>query len=232
MEVVEINGAKRDSISKSECRNLRRNDKVPCVLYGTDENIHFYANEFDFRKLIYEPGLNKANINVNGDSFEAILKEAQFHPVTDKLLHVDFLVLNAGTKVITEIPVKLVGSSIGVKEGGRLNLNIRKLKVKGLPKDLQEYIEVDVSDLDIGKSIKVRDIDYGELEVLTVKGSPIAAVEIPRALKSVLGEDEVEEGEEGEEDEEGEEGADGTSEEGSGDTNTQPAEGGKSPNEG
>ncbi len=227
MEAVVIKGEKREAGSKSATNNLRRNEKVPCVLYGTDENLHFSVDALDFRPLINEPGFTKANIEVDGETVEAFLKDAQFHPVTDQLLHADFQALVSGRKVITEIPVKLVGAAEGVKEGGRLNMLIRRLKVKALPEDLKEYIEVDVTHLAVGKSVKVRELDLGNIEVLTTESSPIASVDIPRALKSKLGleEEEVEgvEGEEGAEAAEGGEAGEGDTAP-SGDAET-PAEG-------
>lgn len=184
MQAINIEGALRSETGKSAVKGTRTQGLVPCVLYGGKENVHFTSSEINLKKIIYTPNLYKANIQVDGKNYEAIVKDVQYHPVSDKILHIDFQELVPGVKVITHVPVRTIGTSEGVKKGGKLLLNVRKLKVKSTPEQLKDTIEIDVSHLDLGQSFKVRDIKGIEMEVMASPSIPMATIEIPRSLKS------------------------------------------------
>jgi large subunit ribosomal protein L25 len=183
METIAIQGNVRQELGKKATKALRREALVPCELYGGNENIHFSASKRDLKDIIYTPNFYKAGIQVDGKTYEAIIKHIQFHPVTDEVLHIDFQELVAGTVLRTEVPVRPVGVAAGVKVGGKLLVNVRKLKVKTTPENLIDKIEIDVSKLRLGQSFKVRDIKDTGMEIINAKSIPIAAVEIPRSLR-------------------------------------------------
>ncbi|PRY13195.1 LSU ribosomal protein L25P [Pontibacter ummariensis] len=189
MKTLEIIGFKRANLGKQQAKDLRNESYVPGVLYGGGDQVHFYAPAILFRDLIYSPEVYEVDLNIEGTHYRAILQDAQFHPVNDMLLHVDFLELQEGKPVKMDIPVKFVGTSPGVILGGKLAVKLRSLKVKALPANLPDYVEVDISDLELGKSIKVSKVQTQNYEVLTNPNSPIATVTIPRALKSAQAEE-------------------------------------------
>ena len=185
MKTIEIAGELRTSTGKSTAKNVRREGKVPCVLYGAGETVYFQAPELAFRDVVYSPECRKAAIQVNGRSIEALVKEVQFHPVTERILHIDFIQLVPGKKVTTEIPLELTGASIGVKSGGTLVQKVRKVKVYAAPELLTSKLNVDITELDLGRSLRVRDIKVGEgVEILANASIPVVSVDIPRALRS------------------------------------------------
>ena len=183
MKSIEIIGFKRANLGKTEAKQLRIDGNVPCVLYGGDKQVHFQTPAILFRELVYTPEVHLVKLNIEGDLYDAVLQDIQFHPVSEMILHADFLLLQEGKIVKIDIPVKLTGTAPGVIKGGKLQIKTRTLKVKGLPKDLPDMIPVDVSKLDLGKSVKVGQVDVQNLEVLTNPLVTIATVEIPRALK-------------------------------------------------
>lgn len=186
MKAVTIECQKRENLGKSANKQLRKGGFVPGEVYGTDGNIHFYADERAFKDLIYNPAFTIADIVIDGTSTQAVIKELQFHPVTDKLLHVDLLKLEDGKPVIVDIPVKLEGRAKGVVAGGRLTQKVRKLRVKTMPEHLQEYIKVDVTNLELHESVKVGDLSEAnkELELMNSFSIPICTVTTTRALRS------------------------------------------------
>ncbi|WP_439881643.1 50S ribosomal protein L25/general stress protein Ctc [Pontibacter sp. MBLB2868] len=184
MKTLEIIGFKRANLGKQQSKDLRNESFVPGVLYGGSEQVHFYAPAILFRDLVYSPEVYEVDLNIEGTHYRAIMQDVQFHPVNEMLLHVDFLELQDDKPVKIEIPVKMVGNSPGVMLGGKLVTKLRKLKIKALPANLPDYIEVDISDLELGKSIKVNKIKGGDYEILTNALAPVATVTIPRALKS------------------------------------------------
>lgn len=211
MKSITIEGVKREDTGKKASMHLRRNGDIPCVIYSNgQENIHFSAPANTFSSLIHSPSFCKAHVIIDGNTYEAILKEAQFHPVSDKLVHVDFMTLTPSKPIITEIPVQITGRAKGVLAGGKLILKTRKLKVRALPEHLTDYILVDVTTLGLNKSIKVEDLNKSleNIEILNPDGIPVVSVVVPRVLVKEADE------EEGEGDE-GAEGAEGTNEEGS-----------------
>jgi len=197
MNTVTIEAAKRSDFGKASTKKLRNTGKVPGIIYGGKEPVHFEAPELAFTKVVYTPNFNLVDISVDGNNYKTILKDLQFHPVTDKILHVDFQELNDDRKIIVEIPLVFEGLSEGVKEGGKLMPKIRKVKVKAFPKDLIDEIKVDVTELLLGKSINVSEISVENIEIMNNPGIPVCSVEIPRALKSADAAAEGEEGAEG-----------------------------------
>jgi len=206
MQKIEIIGYKRANLGKNESKKLRENGNVPCVVYGGKEQIHFHAPMILFRDLVYTPGANFVKLNIEGEEKDVILQDIQFHPVSEVILHADFLELNDNKKVKMEIPVKIFGDSPGVQQGGKILMRIRKLSVMAYPKNMPEFIEVDISGLDLGKSIKVEDLLNEEFDILNSPVVSVVSVNIPRVKIEI--EEEEEEGEEGAEEgaEEGGEG--------------------------
>tara|TARA_B100001564_G_scaffold71151_1_gene56492 strand:- start:388 stop:1077 length:690 start_codon:yes stop_codon:yes gene_type:complete len=205
MQKIEIIGYKRANLGKNESKKLREDGNVPCVVYGGKEQIHFHAPMILFRDLVYTPGANFVKLNIEGEEKDVILQDIQFHPVSEVILHADFLELNDNKKVKMEIPVKIFGDSPGVQQGGKILMRIRKLSVMAYPKNMPEFIEVDISGLDLGKSIKVEDLLNDEFDILNSPVVSVVSVNIPRVKIEI--EEEEEEGEEGAE--EGGEGGEG-----------------------
>ena len=187
MKSLEIVGFKRANLGKKDAKALRLDSYVPCVLYGGTEQVHFSAPAILFRELLYTPEVHIVDLNVEGTTYRAIVQDAQFHPVNEMLLHVDFLELQEGTEVKMEVPVQFVGVSPGVQQGGKLVTKLRKVKVRALPENLPDSVQVDISDLELGKSIKVNKVVPQNYTILTNPLAPIATVTIPRALKGQMG---------------------------------------------
>ncbi|WP_317170760.1 50S ribosomal protein L25/general stress protein Ctc [Rufibacter sediminis] len=184
MQSLEIIGFKRANLGKSEAKALREEAQVPCVLYGGSEQVHFSSPAILFRDLVYSPDVYQVDLNIEGTHYKAIMQDLQFHPVNEMLLHVDFLLLQDEKEVKVDVPVRFVGTSPGVMAGGKLVTKLRKLRVKALPANLPDTIAVDISELELGKSIKVNRITPENYTILTNPLSPVATVTIPRALKS------------------------------------------------
>lgn len=185
MQVFELKGELRTDLGKKATKVLREENKVPCVLYGGKENVHFSVVEKDLSKLVYTPLVYLVKVTVDGNSYDAVMREIQFHPVTDRILHIDFYQISAEKPVIMEVPVKLNGFAEGVQAGGKLVQVIRKLKVKALPANLPGEVELDVTTLGLGKSIKVKELSFDNFEVVNAKEVVIAQVKVTRASKSV-----------------------------------------------
>lgn len=201
MKSITIKGSKRESVGKVATKALRNADKVPCVLYGGENPLHFSANELDFSKLVYTPNAHTVVLDINGDQkINAILQDIQFHPVSDKILHVDFFQLSDDKEVNMEIPVVIEGSAPGVTlEGGTLVVSKRKLKVRALPKDLPDLINVDISSLKLGDKISIVDLESENFIILHPDNTVVCKVRTSRASMSI----EEEEALEGEATEEG-----------------------------
>ena len=196
MKSITIKGSKRESVGKVATKALRNADKVPCVLYGGENPLHFSANELDFSKLVYTPSAHTVVLDIDGDQkINAILQDIQFHPVSDKILHVDFYQLFDDKEVSMDIPVTIEGSAPGVMlEGGTLVVSKRKLKVKTLPNNLPDFITVDISELRLGGKISVIDLEADAFTILHPDNTVVCKVRTSRA--SMVIEDDVEEGEE------------------------------------
>ena len=204
MKSITIKGSQRESVGKVSTKALRNAEKVPCVLYGGDKAIHFSADEISFKNLVYTPNIYTATIDLeNGEKVKAILQDIQFHPVTDKILHVDFYQLFDDKEITMNIPIHLLGSAPGVVAGGVLRFPNRTLRVRALPANLPDFINADISKLEIGDKIFVLDVKNDEFSILHPDDMVVTQVRMARAIEVV----EVEEDEEGVEGEEGEEGA-------------------------
>ncbi|MCJ7821158.1 MAG: 50S ribosomal protein L25/general stress protein Ctc, partial [Bacteroidales bacterium] len=183
MKTIEIKAISRSNFGKKETNSLRAKDNVPCVMYGGKENLHFYAHENEFRSMIYTPDVHLISLQIDGKSYNAILKDLQFHPVSDKLLHIDFIQVSDDKPVLIDIPIKLSGVSPGEKAGGRLKIHRRSLRVKGLTRDFPEHLDIDISNLEIGQSLKIGDLSYDNLLIMENKKSMIVAVATSRVVQ-------------------------------------------------
>ena len=198
MKSITIKGSQRESVGKVSTKALRNAGKVPCVLYGGDKPIHFSADELEFKNLVYTPNAHTAVIELEGgEKFEAVLQDIQFHPITDKILHVDFYQLFKDKPVTMDIPVHLEGNSPGVRNGGRLLFRKRKLSIKALPELLPDFITVDISKLRIGGTIAVETILNDNYTILHPDSTAIVQVKASRTSVADDSEDEEEEGAEG-----------------------------------
>jgi large subunit ribosomal protein L25 len=188
MKIIEIIGRKRANLGKSTAKVMRREAVVPCVLYGNKvEQVFFSVDMIQFRDLVYTPKVHQVDLNIEGTHYKAILQEVQYHPVSEVILHADFLVVSETKPVKMEIPVKITGTSPGVQKGGKLLTKVQRLKVSALAKDMPDFIEVSVSDLDLNKSVKVSDIKTNNYTILNSPLVTIATVVLTRALKSAAG---------------------------------------------
>ncbi len=183
MKSIAISGSPRENVGKRDAKELRYEGKVPAVLYGGKEQVHFAVDAPALRDLVYTADVNFAGLDIDGKKFNAVVQDIQFHPLTEKIVHIDFLQLFDDKRVTIEIPVKLTGTSPGVKEGGKLVQKLRKLKVNALPKDMPQYVEVSIEPLEVGKSVRVRDLKPKEYAITNVAEDTIVSVIMSRALK-------------------------------------------------
>lgn len=183
MKTIEIIGYKRANLGKLEARRLRGDGNVPCVLYGGKEQVHFYAPMILFRDLVYTPEAAFIKLNIEGDEYEAILQDVQFHPVNELILHADFLELHEDRLIKMDIPVQFNGIAPGIQQGGKLMVNLRKVHIQALPKDMPERIDLDISGLELGNSVKIGDIETKNFTLLNSPRVSIATISIPRLMK-------------------------------------------------
>ncbi|MFC4815706.1 MULTISPECIES: 50S ribosomal protein L25/general stress protein Ctc [unclassified Flavobacterium] len=182
MKSITIKGSERESVGKVATKALRNAGAVPCVLYGGDQPVHFSAEDKAFKNLVYTPNAHTVVIELeNGKSFNAVLQDIQVHPVTDKILHIDFYQLFDNKEVTMEIPVRVVGTSPGVLLGGVLRLNQRKLKVKALPANLPDYIDADISSLEMGNKLYITKLVSDKYKFLHPDNTVVCQVRISRA---------------------------------------------------
>jgi len=195
MKKVSLSGSPRENVGKKDAKQVRAAGMVPAVLYGGDKQIPFSLNAIAFGKYVYTPEVYIFEIDVDGTTYKAILKDLQFHPVNDKIIHADFLQLVDDKPVKMELPVRITGSSVGVRNGGRLGVNFRRIKVNGVPDNFPDVIELDITKLRIGQALRVKDLS---MEGITVLHDPEAVVvSVSRARGAVEDAEESEEGEEG-----------------------------------
>lgn len=190
MKSVSISAEKRVDLGKKEAKALRAADKVPCVVYGGETTQHFAVPANAFNNLVYTPNVYAVAIDIEGTTVNALIKDIQFHPVTDRILHVDFIELVPGKEVNTQIPVIITGSAIGVMNGGKLRKTLRKLSVRATPENLPDAITLDVSKMRIGHKIYVRDVEANNFDILTSGNAVIVAV---KTARGAVDEDEEEE---------------------------------------
>ncbi|MEI6575361.1 MAG: 50S ribosomal protein L25/general stress protein Ctc [Bacteroidota bacterium] len=183
MKSVSMSGSLRENVGKKDAKHLRVNNQVPCVLYGGKDQIHFAIEETQFKHLIYTPEVHLVELTVDGKKYTASLQDVQFHPTTDKLLHVDFLLVIEEKPLIIGVPIAIVGNSPGVIRGGKLFTKLRKLKVRALPKHLPDTIKVDISNLDIDETIKVNEITVDNVVFLDVPSAIVVGVRSTRAVE-------------------------------------------------
>jgi large subunit ribosomal protein L25 len=183
MKTFQLEGSKRDGVGKKAAKAYRKEGLVPCVLYGGEDVTHFTVTKDGIRKLIYTPEIHIVDLTIDGKAYSAILKDSQYHPVSDELLHVDFQQIFENKPVVIEIPVVLEGLAEGVKAGGKLSLEMRKLKVKGLYKNFPENLVINIESLGLGKTIQVGKLQFDNLEILNAKDNVVAAVKLTRAAR-------------------------------------------------
>ncbi len=185
MESITIKGKTRTALGKKSSKSARKTNEVPCVIYGGESPVHFTAPALDFKNLIYTNDFKLAEIELDGKTYKCILKDMQFHPVTENLLHLDFLELVDGKSIKVEVPVRFKGQAPGVKTGGKLFQKLRTVKIKTTPEHLVDELLADISSMNLGQSIRVRDIEVSQgIEIMSSPGIPVASVEVPRALRS------------------------------------------------
>jgi len=187
MKSVTIKGELRTSVGKKDAKKLRAAEKAPAVLYGGEETIHFSVDFSELRQLIYTPNVYLIDIDLDGKTYKAIMQDIQWHPVDEVVLHVDFLKIQDDKPVKIEVPIKVHGHAKGIKAGGKLNTNLRRLKVRALASDLPDTIEIDVTNLEIGQGIKVEDLKVDNVEFLDSKSNVVVSVTTTRAARSAAG---------------------------------------------
>jgi len=197
MKKVSLSGSPRENVGKKDAKKHRREGNIPCVIYGGEKQIHFVTDEIKFDKIIFTPEVFLINIEVDGKEYQTILQDVQYHPVTDKVLHADFLQLIPGKQVSIGIPINLVGSSPGVMAGGQMIKKMHRLRLRGLIDDMPDQVDVDISSLVIGTSIKIRDIELDKLTTLDPPNSVIVRVKTSRNVAEDEEDEDEEEGEEG-----------------------------------
>ena len=190
MKSIEVKGSLRTETGKKATHELRKNDSIPCVLYGSqkDENgniidTHFAVTNEAVRKLVYTPHIYVVDLNIDGKIVNAVMKDIQFHPVTDNILHIDLLEVSDKKPVVMEVPVKLEGHAEGVKAGGKLTLSMKKIKVKALYTSIPERVVINVDNLGLGKTMQIGDLHFDGLELMNAKNAVVCAVQLTRAAR-------------------------------------------------
>jgi large subunit ribosomal protein L25 len=189
MNTIAISAQERNGLGKKATKAVRTEDLIPVVIYGGNQTIHASVTPKSVKDIIYSPDFKVVEIDVNGETHRCVLQNVQYHPVSDAVLHIDFLKLVEGHAIKVEIPIRFKGTSPGVKLGGKLVQSMRKLKVKTYPENLVDELFVDISNLDLGGVTRVRDVQIGErMESMSSGATPVAIIEIPRALRSAKAE--------------------------------------------
>ena len=182
MKTILLKGEKREALGTSGSKALRNAGKVPCVIYGEGENLNFSVYEADFKNLIYTPNVYKVKLDIEGKMHEAILQDIQFNPVSESILHVDFMAVNQDKVVIMDIPVRVIGNAPGVRAGGKMFIKINKLHVRGVLKNLPDYIDINIDKTEIGQSVKVKDLSVQGFELLDAQENAIVTCKTTRAV--------------------------------------------------
>lgn len=183
MKTFQINAKKRDTYGKKESKQVRREGSIPCAIYGNGETVHFSVDAKEIKPLIYTPNAHIVEINIEGNIELGVMREVQYHPVREEILHIDFFHVVEGKPVVMDVPVRLEGNSEGVKVGGKLSLSKRKLRISATIDNLPDEIVVDVTSLALGKSIFVGDLQYDNVTLLTPASTAICAVRMTRAAR-------------------------------------------------
>lgn len=181
MKTILLKGEKRSDLGTKQSRGLRSEGKVPCVVYGKDTKEHFFVYEADFKNLVYTPNTYKVKLDIEGNEYNAVLQDLQFHPVSERILHADFFKVDPSKPVILKIPVKVVGNAPGVRAGGKLMQKISKMQVKALIADMPEFIEVNIGKLELSQSVKVKDLTTTNYEIIDAPENAIITCKMTRA---------------------------------------------------
>jgi len=191
MKSVSLSGSPRENVGKKDAAKLRAGGRVPCVIYGGEEQLHFHIDEVKLNKLVFSPDVYKIDLDIDGKKIEAVMVDMQWHPVTDAVLHVDFLQLVEGKEIKLKMPVQIAGNSIGVRNGGKLRVAFRKVTLQGQASDFPDAVNVDITELRIGEAVRVRDIDLKNVQILEPQESVVVQVKTARGVVA----DDEEEGE-------------------------------------
>lgn len=183
MKSIAISGSRRENVGKRDAKELRYQGRVPAVLYGGQNQVHFSVSAADLKGLVYTPDVQFVDIEVDGVKAHAVIQDLQFHPLTDLPIHVDFFELNESKPFVMEVPVRLTGVSPGVRAGGKLVQKLRKLRVKALPKDMPQHVEVSMDSLEVGKSVAIGDLNFDKFAITNNADDTIVSVIMSRALK-------------------------------------------------
>ena len=183
MKSIALIGSPRENVGKRDAKELRYEGKVPAVLYGGKTQTHFSVSAADLKPVIYTPEVHFINFEIGAVKAQAVIQDIQFHPLTEQILHVDFLELDQNKPIAIEIPIRLTGTSPGVKMGGKLVQKLRKLRIKALPKDHVDTIDVSIEGLEVGKSVRVADLKFDNLTITNAKEDTIVSVTTSRALR-------------------------------------------------
>jgi large subunit ribosomal protein L25 len=183
MKTIEIKGSFRTELGKKSSKELRKSGNVPCVIYGKEKNIHFFAHENSFKNLVYTPDAHLVKLNIDDKEYQVVLKDMQFHPVKDNIIHADFIEIHDNKPVVINIPIKVSGDSVGVIAGGKLSIKRRTLKVKGLAKDLPEALHIDITNLKIHEGVKVGELSFDKIELLDPKKSMVLTIATSRVAQ-------------------------------------------------
>lgn len=181
MKIVSMSGSLRENVGKKDAKALRRQDRVPCVMYGKTEQVMFSVPQVEFKPLVFTPEAAYVEIEINGQKRMAMLKDIEYHPVTENIMHADFYELSDDRPIVMSIPVYLTGTSVGVMKGGKAVLKIKRLKVKALPANMPEKIVLDITNLDLLQGIKVQDVATDNFDLLDVKSSVVVYIKSTRA---------------------------------------------------
>ena len=184
MKVASLSGSSREGVGKKDAKDLRKEGRIPAVLYGGDNQVHLHLPEIALEKLVYNPDVFKIELDLDGTVYNCIIRELQFHPVTDKILHVDLLQMFDDREIWVDIPVRTEGNSVGVRNGGRLAVNHRRLRLIGTPGAIPEYVTVDISDLDIGDVVRVREMNIEGARIAQADSDVVVGVKRTRAAMS------------------------------------------------
>jgi large subunit ribosomal protein L25 len=189
MKTILLKGELRSEVGSRTAKELRNKGMVPCVMYSNGkEGVHFAIYQADFKNLVYTPNAYKVRLNLNGTDYNAVLQDLQFHPVSEAILHADFMEVSEGKKVVMEVPVRVVGNSPGVRAGGKLVKKINRLRLRGDLKDMPDFVDVSIDTLEIGQSAKVRTLSLANLEILDAPENAIVTVKTTRALMQAAAE--------------------------------------------
>ncbi|MBK7130039.1 MAG: 50S ribosomal protein L25/general stress protein Ctc [Crocinitomicaceae bacterium] len=182
MKEVSLSGSLRAGVGTKDATAVRNSGRIPCVVYGSGNQTHFSVMQLDMERLVFTPHVSIVNLDIEGKKSKAIIQDIQFHPVTDKIHHVDFLELNDSKKVKVDVPVKLTGRSVGVMAGGKLQQVFRKMKVHALPKDLPDAITIDITNMKVGDAVRVKELNTDAVQILTPQNAVVVSVKQARGV--------------------------------------------------